>query len=84
MLAFTGARPGMMVLDMYAGGGYTTELMARAVAPGGVVYSQIPPDASANARKAYAARGQSPVMKNVVRLERPPEDPCRPGSGSST
>jgi predicted methyltransferase len=27
-LAFTGARPGMRVLDMGAGGGYSTELMA--------------------------------------------------------
>ena len=40
LLAFTGARPGMKVLDMGAGGGYSTELMARAVAPGGVVYGQ--------------------------------------------
>jgi predicted methyltransferase len=37
LLAFTGVRPGMKVLDMGAGGGYSTELMARAVAPTGVV-----------------------------------------------
>ena len=41
-LAFAGARPGMKVLDMAAGGGYSTELMARAVAPNGVVYAQNP------------------------------------------
>ncbi len=29
LLAFTGARPGMKVLDMGAGGGYSTELMHR-------------------------------------------------------
>src|SRR5262245_48173459 len=40
LLAFAGPRPGMKVLDMGAGGGYCTELMARAVAPGGVVYGQ--------------------------------------------
>ena len=40
-LAFAGLRPGMKVLDMGAGGGYSTELVARAVAPGGVVYAQI-------------------------------------------
>jgi predicted methyltransferase len=40
MLTFTGARPGMKVLDMEAGAGYTSELLARAVAPGGVVYAQ--------------------------------------------
>src|SRR5215831_11875200 len=40
LLAFAAARPGMKVLDMGAGGGYSTELMARAVAPSGVVYGQ--------------------------------------------
>lgn len=29
MLAFIGIRPGMMALDISAGGGYTTELLAR-------------------------------------------------------
>src|SRR5262245_375064 len=33
LLAFTGVRPGMKVLDMGAGGGYSTELMARAADP---------------------------------------------------
>ena len=37
LLAFTGARPGMKVLDLATGGGYSTELMARAVGPTGVV-----------------------------------------------
>src|SRR5262249_47931618 len=40
LLAFTGVRPGMKVLDMGAGGGYSTELMVRAVGPNGVVYGQ--------------------------------------------
>ena len=43
-LAFTGLRPGMKVLDMGAGAGYSTELDARAVAPTGTVYGQNPPD----------------------------------------
>ena len=81
LFAFTGARPGMKVLDMFAGGGYSTELLARAVAPGGTVYSQIPPDMSANARKTYAARAQGAAMKNVVRVERPMDDPLPPGMG---
>jgi len=33
LLVFSGARPGMKVLDMGAGGGYSSELLARAVAP---------------------------------------------------
>ena len=43
MLAFIGVRPGMVALDLSAGGGYTTELIARAVGPTGRVYGQSPP-----------------------------------------
>src|SRR5258708_362295 len=46
VLAFIGARPGMKVLDMGAGGGYSTELMARAVGPSGAVYGQNAPNFS--------------------------------------
>ena len=42
LLAFTGVRLGMKVLDMGAGGGYSTELLARAVGPTGIVYGQNP------------------------------------------
>ena len=79
LFAFTGARPGMKVLDLGAGGGYSTELLARIVAPGGTVYSQTPPKLFANAVKAYAARASSPAMKNAVRVERPFEDPLPAG-----
>jgi len=79
LFGFTGARPGMKVLDMGAGGGYSTELLARSIAPGGIVYSQTPPDLFPGARKAYQARAQSPAMKNAVRLERPFDDPLPPG-----
>src|SRR5262245_55811301 len=44
LLILTGAKPGMKVLDIGAGGGYSSELMARAVAPAGVVYAQNPAD----------------------------------------
>ena len=43
MLAFIGIRPGMVVLDVSAGGGYTTELLARATGPTGRVYGQSAP-----------------------------------------
>jgi len=79
LYGFTGARPGMKVLDMGAGGGYSTELLARAVAPGGTVYSQSPAGLFPGAIKGYAARAQSPAMKNAVRLELPFEDPLPPG-----
>src|SRR6266852_6384742 len=40
MLLLTGVKSGMKVLDMGAGAGYSTELVARAVGPGGRVYAQ--------------------------------------------
>ncbi len=43
MLAFIGLRLGMVALDLSAGGGYTTELLARAVGPTGRVYGQSAP-----------------------------------------
>src|SRR4051812_9856664 len=39
-LAFAGVQTGMTVADLGAGGGYTTELLARAVGPTGTVYGQ--------------------------------------------
>jgi len=67
LLAFTGARPGMTVLDVSAGGGYTTELLARAVAPGGRVYAQTPRPPS----PGLAARLQKPLVADVVSVVRP-------------
>jgi predicted methyltransferase len=43
MLQFIGIRPGMIALDVSAGGGYTTELLARAIGPSGKVYGQSRP-----------------------------------------
>src|SRR4029450_12305989 len=43
MLVFIGVRPGMTALDLSAAGGYTTELLARAIGPSGMVYGQSPP-----------------------------------------
>ena len=43
MLAFIGVRPGMTVEDLSAARGYTSELLARAIAPDGKVYAQNPP-----------------------------------------
>ena len=75
LLAFTGARPGMKVLDMGAGGGYSTELMARAVAPAGVVYGQNPADLGERAKTRFEARLKTAAGKNIVSLVRPFDDP---------
>jgi predicted methyltransferase len=75
LLAFTGVSAGMHVLDMGAGGGYSTELMARAVGEGGKVYGQDSADASARAKERFEARMKTDAMRNVVVLARPFDDP---------
>jgi predicted methyltransferase len=75
LLQFTGVRSGMTVLDMGAGGGYSTELMARAAGPTGKVYAQNAPDMNENGRKRFAARMETPAMKDVVLLTRKYDDP---------
>ena len=62
LLAFTGVRPGMKVLDMATGGGYSTELMARVVGPTGVVYGQDAPNASPGGIKNYASRANTCLL----------------------
>src|SRR2546426_2094305 len=77
LLAFTGVRAGMKVLDMGAGGGYSTELMARAVGPTGIVYGQNAANFE-RAVAALAARTQTPAGKNITPLARPFDDPLPP------
>lgn len=66
----------MKVAEISAGGGYTTELLARVVGASGAVYGQ-------NSRiilERFAAmpwgeRLEKPVMKNVVRIDREFDEP---------
>lgn len=79
LLAFLDVRPGMKVGEIQAGFGYTTELLARAVGPQGVVYGEN----SAFVLERFAAKGwaerlERPVNKNVVRLDREMDDPFPP------
>jgi predicted methyltransferase len=78
-LVFAAPRPGMKVLDMGAGGGYSSELMARAVAPNGVVFAQNPSDLADRAKTAFEARTATPTMKNVVADTAPFDDPIPAG-----
>lgn len=79
MLAFAGVSAGMKVLDISAGGGYSTELLARTVGPNGVVYAQ---DSAAAIERfvkdKFDVRAQKPAMKNVVRVVRDYDDPIPP------
>jgi predicted methyltransferase len=71
MLGFIAAREGWTALDISAGGGYTTELIARAVGPSGRVYGQTPrPDP----RERLALRAKA--VPNIVAVVRPFENPA--------
>ncbi len=70
LLSFTGPKTGWTVLDMGAGAGYSTELMARSVGPGGKVYAQNGTDS-----EKLKARMATPAMANVTVLVRPFDDP---------
>ena len=78
MLGFAGVRPGMKVLDLSAGGGYSTELLARVAGPQGVVYGQDSKASSEQARARFEQRMKAPAMKNVVHVVRDYEDPVPP------
>jgi predicted methyltransferase len=79
MLAFAGVRTGMKILDMEASAGYSTELLARTVAPAGTVYAQ---DSAAVIERfvkdKFDLRAQKPAMKNVVHVVRDFDDPIPP------
>lgn len=79
MLAFAGVKPGMTILDMAASAGYSTELLARTVAPSGKVYAQ---DSAAVLERfvkdKFDTRAKSPAMKNVVHVVRDYDDPIPP------
>src|ERR1700683_4539119 len=79
LLKFTGVRPGMKVLDMGAGGGYSTELMARAVAPNGKVYGQSPPNAFPKGVDAFQARLKTAAMSDAAADVQPFDDPIPSG-----
>jgi len=82
MLAFAGVKSGMKVLDMEASAGYSTELLARTVAPDGTVYAQ---DSAAVIERfvkdKFDIRAQKPAMKNVVHVIRDFDDPIPPEIG---
>ena len=76
VLAFFKIAPGQKVGELFAGGGYTTELMARVVGDKGTVFAQNTKEVLDKfARKPWTERAAKPVMKNVVGVERPTDDP---------
>jgi predicted methyltransferase len=76
MLEFFGVSPGMRVAELGAGGGYSTELFARAVGRTGTVYAQDSPTWSGpGLTKAWQARLARPAMQNTTHFVRPWETP---------
>jgi predicted methyltransferase len=75
VLEFFGVRTGMTLIELFATGGNTAEVLSRAVGPNGKVYMQNPP-------WFYERAGQKPVeerlasnrLPNVVRLDKPLND----------
>ena len=79
LLAFAGINAGMRVADLGAGLGYTTEILARAVGPNGVVYSENNRFVVERfAEKPWSERLANPALKNVVRVEREFDNPLPP------
>ena len=76
LLVFAGVEPGMQVADLAAGAGYTTELLARAVGPDGLVHGQ-------NTQRtieryvgdSWPARLDKDALVNVVRTDSELESP---------
>ena len=75
-LPFTEVKPGMHVLDVSAGAGYTSQLLALAVGPGGALWAQTPKP-GATLTKRLADHPQA----NFVVVERPFEDPVPDQAG---
>jgi predicted methyltransferase len=76
LLGFFGVAPGQRVAELFAGGGYTTELLARVVGERGVVYAHnTTMILDKFARKPWTARAAKPVMARVVAVERELGDP---------
>lgn len=69
-LSFAQVKPGMEVLDVSAGGGYTTQLLALAVGSGGKVWAQAPKPGATLTKRL----GDHP-QANLVVVARPFDDP---------
>jgi len=76
LLQFAQVRPGMQVLDVASGGGYTSQLLALAVGPSGKVWAQTP-NPSATLKDRLAANPQA----GIVVVTRPFDDPVPPEAG---
>jgi len=76
LLEFAQIGPGMTAVDLGAGDGYTTELLARAVGPTGKVYAQNSALVIEKyVKESWPARLAKPINANVVRVDAEFADP---------
>jgi predicted methyltransferase len=78
LLTFLGVASGMRVAELVAGAGYTAELLARAVAPDGVVYAQNPKFVLDAAETPWRKRLAGAAAKTIVRVDRELDSPLPP------
>jgi predicted methyltransferase len=75
IMEFFGVRPGMTIIELFAAGGNTAEVLARAVGPTGKVYMQNPDFFYQRfGTKAVEERLANNRLPNVVRLDKPLND----------
>ena len=84
LLLFLGASEGMVAVDLSTGGGYTAELLARAVGPTGKVYGQSTPRTPQSpplpagrlpSPETLAERSQRSSLGNLASIVSPFSDP---------
>jgi predicted methyltransferase len=73
LLQFAQVRPGMQVLDVATGAGYTSQLLALAVAPSGKLWAQTPKPGA-----ALTERMGAHPQANFMVVARPFDDPVPP------
>jgi predicted methyltransferase len=77
LMTFLAVAPGMRVAELASGGGYYTELLARAVGPEGVVYGENVPRMLAGSPigPIWTSRLARTSDRNVTRVDRSLDDP---------
>jgi predicted methyltransferase len=76
MLAFTGVKAGMKVMDLVSSAGYSAELLARSVGPGGMVYAVNSQETADRVKDRFEPRVSK--VKSLVPVVRDYADPVPP------
>ncbi|HET7681867.1 MAG TPA: fibrillarin-like rRNA/tRNA 2'-O-methyltransferase [Xanthobacteraceae bacterium] len=76
MLAFTGVKAGMKVMDLVSSAGYSAELLARSVGPSGTVYAVNSQETADRVKDRFEPRASK--VKSLVPVVRDYADPVPP------